>query len=39
MRSALDATRLQKATDWMPRVPLANGLKRTVEYFRERVQR
>jgi UDP-glucose 4-epimerase len=35
MRSSLDSTRLQKATDWMPRVPLADGLKRTIDYFKE----
>jgi UDP-glucose 4-epimerase len=34
MRSCLDAARLQKATDWAPRVPLAEGLARTVDYFR-----
>jgi UDP-glucose 4-epimerase len=34
MRSCLDAARLQKATDWAPRVPLAEGLARTVGYFR-----
>ena len=34
MRSCLDASRLQKATDWMPRVAMAEGLKRTVDHFR-----
>ncbi len=35
LRSCLDATRLQKATDWMPRTSLADGLKRTVDHFRQ----
>ncbi|MEW6325581.1 MAG: NAD-dependent epimerase/dehydratase family protein [Nitrospirota bacterium] len=35
LRSCLDPTRLQKATDWTPRVPLTEGLKRTVEHFRQ----
>lgn len=35
LRSCLDAARLQKATDWMPRTTLADGLKRTVDHFRQ----
>jgi UDP-glucose 4-epimerase len=38
LRSCLDATKLTKALDWEPRLSLADGLKRTVEYFRETVQ-
>jgi len=38
MRSCLDATRLQKATDWAPKVSLADGLARTAEYFRTSLQ-
>jgi UDP-glucose 4-epimerase len=37
-RSCLDATRLQKASDWAPRVPLADGLARTVDYFRSLIR-
>jgi UDP-glucose 4-epimerase len=38
LRSCLDATKLAKALDWEPRLSLAEGLKRTVEYFRETVK-
>lgn len=38
LRSCLDATKLTKALDWEPRLSLAEGLKRTVEYFRETVK-
>jgi len=34
-RSCLDASRLRKATDWAPKVPLEEGLRRTAEYFRQ----
>lgn len=34
LRSALDSTRLEKALDWEPKVDLEEGLRRTVEYFR-----
>jgi UDP-glucose 4-epimerase len=34
LRSSLDAAKLAKVSDWEPRVDLADGLKRTVEYFR-----
>jgi UDP-glucose 4-epimerase len=38
LRSCLDATKLTKALEWEPRLSLADGLKRTVEYFRETVK-
>jgi UDP-glucose 4-epimerase len=38
IRSCLDATKLAKATDWEPRVSVRDGLKRTVEYFRQTVE-
>jgi UDP-glucose 4-epimerase len=34
-RSCLDASRLRKATDWVPKVSLEEGLQRTVDYFRQ----
>ena len=34
-RSCLDAGRLHKQADWEPKVPLLDGLKYTVDYFRE----
>ncbi|MEO5656866.1 MAG: NAD-dependent epimerase/dehydratase family protein [Nitrospiria bacterium] len=37
LRSSLDATKLSKACDWEPRTSLQDGLKRTVEYFRQTV--
>lgn len=37
LRSCLDATKLAKACDWEPRTSLQDGLKRTVEYFRQTV--
>jgi len=33
-----DITTAQRVLDWTPTVPLADGLERTVQYFRERVQ-
>jgi len=33
-----DITTAQKALDWNPTIPLADGLERTVQYFRERVR-
>jgi len=33
-----DITTAQKALGWTPKVPLSEGLERTVQYFRERVQ-
>lgn len=33
-----DITTAQKVLDWTPTVPLADGLERTVQYFRERVR-
>ncbi len=38
LRSCLDASKLSRAADWEPRLSLADGLKRTVEYFREAVK-
>lgn len=35
MHLQADISRLQQATDWAPRVSLDEGLKRTVEWFRE----
>lgn len=37
IRSCLDATKLSKASDWEARSTLQDGLKRTVEYFRQTV--
>lgn len=34
-RSALDPAKLEKTLDWEPKVALEEGLKRTVEYFRQ----
>ncbi|MBM4120875.1 MAG: NAD-dependent epimerase/dehydratase family protein [Nitrospira sp.] len=34
MRSVVDATRLRQELGWEPRVPLDEGLARTVDYFR-----
>jgi UDP-glucose 4-epimerase len=34
-RSCLDASKLQKQADWEPKVSLLEGLKYTVDYFRE----
>jgi len=33
-----DITTAQSVLGWIPKVPLAEGLERTVQYFRERVQ-
>jgi UDP-glucuronate decarboxylase len=33
-----DITTAQRALDWNPTIPLAEGLERTVQYFRERVR-
>jgi len=33
-----DSTTAQRALDWNPTIPLADGLERTVQYFRERVR-
>jgi len=33
-----DITKAQQALDWNPTIPLADGLERTVQYFRERVR-
>lgn len=33
-RTYLDATKAQQELDWHPEVPVAEGLRRTVEYFR-----
>ena len=37
-RSALDPGKAQQAWGWEPRVPLEQGLQRTVDWFRERVR-
>jgi UDP-glucose 4-epimerase len=38
LRSCIDATKLSKASDWDARVSLADGLKRTVDYFRQTME-
>jgi UDP-glucose 4-epimerase len=38
LRSVLDYAKLKKATDWEPKVQLADGLKSTVDYFRAVLQ-
>ncbi len=35
MRIALDASRITRELDWEPKVPLKDGLARTVEYYRK----
>jgi UDP-glucose 4-epimerase len=35
LRSVLDWTKLKKTTDWEPRMPIHEGLARTVAYFRD----
>jgi UDP-glucuronate decarboxylase len=34
-----DITRAREWLGWEPRIPLADGLERTVEYFRQRIER
>ena len=34
-RYAVDCTKLERETGWAPRVPLAEGLRRTVEWYRD----
>jgi len=36
-RSVIDASRLRHELSWEPRMSLSDGLKRTVEYFKERM--
>jgi UDP-glucose 4-epimerase len=36
-RSVIDATKLRHQLGWEPKVDLREGLRRTVEYFRERL--
>jgi UDP-glucose 4-epimerase len=38
LRSVLDSSKLKKATDWEPKVQLADGLSMTVDYFRSALQ-
>jgi len=38
LRSCVDATKLARATEWEARTSLGDGLKRTVEYFRQTLQ-
>ncbi len=38
LRSCVDAAKLGRAAEWEPRTSLADGLKRTVEYFRQTVK-
>jgi UDP-glucose 4-epimerase len=37
-RSVIDASRIRQDLGWEPKVPLQDGLKRTVEYFRELIE-
>ena len=37
IRSVIDSSKLRQELSWEPRVELSEGLKRTVEYFRERI--
>jgi UDP-glucuronate decarboxylase len=34
-----DITRAREWLNWEPRIPLSQGLERTVDYFRERIER
>jgi dTDP-glucose 4,6-dehydratase len=34
-RYAVDTSKLQRLTGWAPRVPFEDGLRRTVEWYRE----
>ncbi len=38
LRSCIDGTKLSKAADWDARVSVVDGLKRTVEYFRQTME-
>jgi UDP-glucose 4-epimerase len=38
LRSCIDASHLQKAADWEPRVAVYEGLQRTVEYYRSLIK-
>ena len=37
LRSVIDSSKLRQELSWEPRMALSDGLKRTVEYFRERM--
>jgi UDP-glucose 4-epimerase len=37
-RSVIDSTKLRHEVSWEPKADLSEGLKKTVEYFRERLQ-
>jgi nucleoside-diphosphate-sugar epimerase len=37
-RSVIDNTKLRHEVSWEPRADLSDGLKKTVEYFRERLR-
>jgi UDP-glucose 4-epimerase len=37
-RSVIDSTKLRQDVSWEPKADLSEGLKKTVEYFRERVR-
>ena len=39
MRSALDASKLEKETDWVPGVSLSEGLDETVKFFQQQKRR
>ncbi len=36
-RSVIDATRAREVLGWKPEIPLEEGLRRTVEFFRARM--
>jgi len=36
-RSVIDSSKLRQELSWEPRIELREGLKRTVEFFRERM--
>ena len=39
MRSVLDASKLEKETDWAPGVSLSEGLDETVKFFQQQKRR
>jgi UDP-glucose 4-epimerase len=38
VRSVIDSNKLRQELSWEPRTELSEGLKRTVDYFRERMR-
>jgi UDP-glucose 4-epimerase len=37
VRSVIDASKIRQELSWEPRTELSDGLKRTIDYFRERM--